>query len=68
MHVSDADTVVRTMLAEAGLPAGEDEIEALVRAYPAFKAGIESLYAVEAARYESPALHFDPAPVFADWG
>jgi hypothetical protein len=66
--MSNADTAVRAMLAEAGLRPDEGEIQALVAAYPAFKEGIESLYAVEEARYESPALRFDPNPTFADWG
>lgn len=66
--MTDAETTVRTMLDAAGLPASEEEIEGLVRAYPDFKAGIESLYAVTDARYESPAMHFDPDPTFEDWG
>ena len=65
--MSDPETVVRTMLGEAGLPASEEEIEALVKAYPAHKAGIESLYAVAEAKYESPCLTFNPNPTFADW-
>ena len=66
--MSDAETVVRMLLGEAGLPASEAEIATLAAAYPAFKAGIESLYAVAEARYESPALHFEVSPVFSDWG
>jgi hypothetical protein len=66
--MSDADNVVRTMLGEAGLPASEEEIEGLVTSYPEFKAGVESLYGVTDARYESPAVKFDPDPTFSDWG
>jgi hypothetical protein len=66
--MSDAETVVRTLLGEARLPASEEEIATLAAAYPAFKQGIESLYAVADARYESPALHFEVSPVFGDWG
>jgi hypothetical protein len=65
--MSDVDATVRMLLAEAGLPASEAEIAALVAAYPEFRAGVESLYAVEDARYASPALHFDAEPTFADW-
>ena len=66
--MSDAETAVTTLLREAGLPASAEEIAALAAAYPAFKQGIESLYAVADARYESPALHFEVSPVFGDWG
>jgi hypothetical protein len=66
--MSDAETVVRTLLGEAGLPASESEIATLAAAYPALKAGVETLYAVAEARYESPALHFEVSPVFSDWG
>lgn len=63
----DADTIVRLRLAEAKLPAREDEIEDLVAAYPVQRAMIDLLYAVPEAKYEAPALHFNPLPVFADW-
>ena len=66
--MSDAETVVRTLLGEAGLPASDEEIDTLAAAYPAFKRGSESLYAGAEARYESPALHFEVSPVFGDWG
>jgi hypothetical protein len=66
--MSEAETVVRTMLGEAGLPVTEEEIAVLVGTYADFKAGVESLYAVRGSRYESPALHFDPRPAFSDWG
>jgi hypothetical protein len=45
-------TLVRTALQERGVPASDEEIEALVAAYPAFKARLESLYAVTDARDE----------------
>jgi hypothetical protein len=63
-----AEEIVRVRLAEAGLPAREDEILSLIEGYPAHKAMIDMLYAVEAASYESPALHFNLTPIFADWG
>lgn len=65
--MSDIEATVRTFLATAGLSPSEEEIAALVEVYPRHKAGIESLYAIPAARYESPALIFNPTPVFADW-
>jgi hypothetical protein len=64
---AESMTVVTTLLGEAGLPASPAEIESLAVAYAGLKADIESLYAVEEARYESPCLHFDPDPTFADW-
>jgi aspartyl-tRNA(Asn)/glutamyl-tRNA(Gln) amidotransferase subunit A len=64
---SESEVAVRTLLKAAGLSPSEDEIATLIAAYPAHKAGIESLYAIPEARYESPALIFNPTPVFADW-
>jgi hypothetical protein len=66
--MSDAETVVRTLLGEARLPASDEEIATLAAVYPDFKAGVEMLYAVAEARYESPGLHFEVSPVFGDWG
>jgi hypothetical protein len=63
----DAELTVRAMLTAAGLSPGPEEITSLVQAYARHKAGIESLYAIPETRYESPALIFDPTPVFADW-
>jgi len=63
----DTDITVRTLLAAAGLTPSAEEIASLVDAYPRHKAGIESLYAIPETRYESPALIFNPTPVFADW-
>jgi hypothetical protein len=64
----DANEIVKSMLAAAGLPASAYEIEALVEAYPDHKLGVESLYAVADARYESPAFVFSANPTLADWG
>jgi hypothetical protein len=63
----ESDMTVRQFLKAAGLSPSEDEIATLAAAYPAHKAGIESLYAIPEVRYESPALIFDPTPVFEDW-
>jgi hypothetical protein len=62
-----AADVVRTLLGEAGLPASPEEVERLAASYVELRAGIESLYAVAEAKYESPGLHFDPDPTHADW-
>jgi hypothetical protein len=64
----DDESTVRTLLAVAGIPVPEDEIASVVVEYGRLKTMIATLHAVEEARYESPGLHFDPAPIFADWG
>ncbi len=47
----DDDARVRALLAAAGIHPPEDEIEAMVRAYPALRAAADSLYTEEAARH-----------------
>jgi len=63
----DIATTVRAALAAAGLSPTEEELAGLVAGYPAFRARIDALYAIPETRYASPALVFDPAPVFTDW-
>ena len=60
--------MVKLLLDRAGLPVSAEELVAFVAAYDQQLAGVESMYAVEATRYESPALAFNPTPSFADWG
>jgi len=61
-------TIVKLMLERAGLPVTDAELAKLTEAYTQQQTGIESLYKVDAARYEAPCLHFTPTPTFADWG
>ncbi|HWE69111.1 MAG TPA: hypothetical protein VG205_02045 [Acidimicrobiales bacterium] len=61
------ETKVRMAMVAAGLAPSDEEIESLVATYADYQAGVESLYAVPEARYASPALVFNAAPVFADW-
>jgi hypothetical protein len=61
------ETTVRSLLAAANLAPSEEEIVGLVDGYEDYRLGIEALYAVPEARYASPALIFNAAPVFADW-
>jgi citrate lyase beta subunit len=61
------ETTVRSLLAAAKLAPSEEEIAGLVSGYEDYRAGIEALYSVPEARYASPALIFNAAPVFADW-
>ena len=61
------EALVRALLSEAALPASEEKIQGLVRAYSRFKSGIEAMYSLEATRYETPALMFQADPELADW-
>ena len=65
--MSDSTQVVKLLLDRAGLPVSAEELVAFVAAYDQQLAGVESMYAVEATRYESPALAFNPTPSFVDW-
>jgi hypothetical protein len=58
----------RARLASAGVTPSEEEVAYVVAGYPRVRAMIELLHAVPDARYESPGLHFDPTPTFAEWG
>ena len=67
--VSSPDEVtVRTLLAAAGILASQAEVAHLAVGYPELRRMVELLHAVPEARYESPALSFDPTPVFTEWG
>ena len=67
MDDTDIAATVTSMLAAAGLTPTAGELARLVAIYPAFKHRVEELYAVDAARYESPGDIFDAAPTFTDW-
>ena len=67
MSTPQDTALVKLLLDRAGLPASDEELSKLTDAYIQQQAGIESLYAVAATRYESPCLHFTPTPTFADW-
>ncbi|HEY1831430.1 MAG TPA: hypothetical protein VGG38_14440 [Acidimicrobiales bacterium] len=64
----DEAALVKMLLAMAGVPATEEEIELVISQYARLKGMIDVLYAVEEARYESPALHFTATPTYAEWG
>ena len=58
----------RTLLAASGLSPAQDEAVMMCAAYPAFRAAIDALYEVAAARYSDPALRFRAADTGrADW-
>jgi hypothetical protein len=67
MSTPEAQAIVKLMLARAGLPVSDVELQKLTDGYAQQQSGIESLYSVAAARYEAPCLHFTPTPTFADW-
>lgn len=62
-----SEEAVGVLLGATGLAASEDEVRALARSYPDVRSMIDSLYAVAEARYEVPALHFEPRPLFSPW-
>ncbi|MGI5327199.1 hypothetical protein [Actinomadura nitritigenes] len=55
---ADPTAEVAAMLARCGLPAGPYEMAYLAAEYPYLKAGIDMLYAVDAAKDADPALRF----------
>ena len=64
----DEAALVKMLLASAGVPATDEEIDLVITQYGRLKVMIDVLYAVEEARYESPALHFSATPTYAEWG
>ncbi|WP_107656822.1 hypothetical protein [Nocardia suismassiliense] len=58
---------VRVLLGAAGLPANEAEMAGLAATYPEYRAAIDALYAVPAARYVDPALRFHAQARIAEW-
>jgi len=63
----DDATTVRALLDAAQLRPPPEDVEALVREYPIVRGMADFLFTVEDARYESPALRFEPEPRVADW-
>jgi len=58
----DAEKKVRDLLTEAGFTLREDQIATFVAVYPPLRAAADSLFAVQEARYEEPAVIY-PARV-----
>jgi hypothetical protein len=61
------DQIVLAMLAASGLSPSAEETAALINAYPMVKGMVDTIYAVDAARYENMCLTFQAEPTFADW-
>jgi hypothetical protein len=60
-------TTVAHLLEAAGFTPPPDEVAELATDYQVVRAMVAMLYTVDEARYESPALGFDPDPRFVDW-
>jgi hypothetical protein len=58
---------VRTLLAIAGLPASEPEIELIAAGYRFTRIQIASLWAMSEARDAEPALLFPAEPALGSW-
>jgi hypothetical protein len=65
---TDNGAAIDAMLDAAGLQPAPDERETLAKLYATFKPGLDALYALPAARYETPALIFQAAPKLDAWG
>jgi hypothetical protein len=65
--LSDPTVAVPTMLAIAGISPSPAEVEKMIVDYPFIRMSAAALYSVPEARYEVPALIFDPVPTFHDW-
>ena len=61
------DQIVTAMLSAAGLSPSAQETAALINSYPMVKGMVDTIYAVDAARYENMCLTFQAEAVFADW-
>jgi hypothetical protein len=56
--LADPALIVPQLLAAAGISPSAEEVAALVDGYPALRASLDRIQAVEAARYEEPGLIF----------
>ncbi|MFF3225774.1 hypothetical protein ACFYV7_23460 [Nocardia suismassiliense] len=65
--MSEPSDTIRVLLRAAGLPATEAEIAGLAATYPEYRAAVDALYAVPAARYVDPALRFHAHARTAEW-
>ena len=63
----EARIIVTHLMERERIPVAPSELDRLIASYLELRDISEMLFAVPEARYESPALSFDPAPVFADW-
>jgi hypothetical protein len=67
MDDTDTDATVDGLLAAAGIRPTPEERARLLATYPSHRLAIDSMYAIDEVRYESPGTIFDAAPDFTDW-
>jgi hypothetical protein len=60
--VSDVETTVRALIAAAGLAPDEEEVRAVVEAYPALRASLDRLHEAPIDRQEEPQTLFRSTP------
>jgi hypothetical protein len=63
----DDATTVRALLDAAGLNPPDEDVETLVQGYSRNRQMAALLFTVKEARYEAPALTFQPDPRPAEW-
>jgi hypothetical protein len=60
-------TTVARLLEAAGFAPPPNEVSELAADYDVVRAMVAMLWTVDEARYETPAIGFDPDPRFVDW-
>lgn len=61
------ESIVKQAFNDAGIALDEREVAYFVAVYPIVRSMVDSLYKVKEARYEMPALCFDPSPGLTGW-
>ena len=59
---TDDDATVRRLLAAIGIEPPADEVDEMIKSYPALRAAADSLYSPEAARFVPAFLITDAKP------
>jgi hypothetical protein len=59
---TDDDATVRRLLAAMGIAPPNDEVEEMIKAYPALRASADALYTPEASRFLPAYLAADAEP------
>lgn len=67
VDASDQHRFVDVMLESAGISLTAEDREGLLAMYAVCRPGIQAMYALPEARYESPALVFQAQPKLANW-
>ena len=67
MDENDIAAVVDGLMAAAGIRPTDEERARLLVTYPLHREAVDTLYAIDDVRYESPGTIFVAEPGFADW-